>query len=140
MFVTDSRELMYNGNIRVDRDAPMHRGGAVGESDEVLSALGELSTVLKQNAERESALFQRIDELSVARENGQEWTVILASEDGPSTVQLISTILRCHSDASGHLRRSLAIALQEEGRSMSEIARLFGVTHQRVYNLLRGVV
>jgi hypothetical protein len=108
-------------------------------SDEVLDALNELDGVLKENAERERVLFQRIAEVRLARENGQEWKTILAGEDEPSTVQLVSTILRRQSEASGYLRRSLVVALRAEGQSIPSIAHLFGVTHQRVSNLLRRV-
>jgi hypothetical protein len=108
-------------------------------SDEVLDALNELEAVLKENAERERVLFQRIADVRLARKNGQEWKTILAGEDDPSTVQLVSTILRRQSEASGYLRRSLVVALRAEGQSIPSIAHLFGVTHQRVSNLLRRV-
>jgi len=109
------------------------------DSDEVLKALGELDAVLKENAERERVLFQRIADVRLARENGQDWKAILGNEDEPSTVQLVSTILRRQSEASGYLRRSLVVALRSEGQSIPSIAHLFGVTHQRVSNLLRRV-
>jgi hypothetical protein len=107
--------------------------------DEVLDALGELEAVLRENAETERVLFQRIAEVRLARENGQQWKSILADEDEPGTVQLVSTILRRQSEASGYLRRSLVVALRAEGQSIPSIANLFGVTHQRVSNLLRRV-
>jgi hypothetical protein len=147
MLATDSRELRYNGNSagRADVEVPDHResehsdAAAGSDSDEVLKALGELDAVLKENAERERELFQRIAQVRLARENGQEWKSILAGEDEPSTVQLVSTILRRQSEASGYLRRSLVVALRAEGQSIPSIAHLFGVTHQRVSNLLRRV-
>jgi hypothetical protein len=107
--------------------------------DEVLKALDELETVLRENAEHERVLFQRVAELRLARENGREWRSILAAEDDPGTVQLVSTVLRRQSEASGYLRRSLVVALRAEGQSIPSIAHLFGVTHQRVSNLLRRV-
>jgi hypothetical protein len=109
------------------------------DSDEVLKALGELEVVLRENAEHERKLAQRIAELRLARENGKEWRAILADEDDPGTVQLVSTVLRRQSEASGYLRRSLVVALRAEGQSIPSIAQLFGVTHQRVSNLLRRV-
>ncbi|HVA05154.1 MAG TPA: helix-turn-helix domain-containing protein [Acidimicrobiales bacterium] len=108
-------------------------------TDEVLSALGELEEVLRENAEYERLLLQRIAEVRVARENGKDWKSILMNEDDPGTVQLVSTILRRQSEASGYLRRSLVVALRAEGQSIPSIAHLFGVTHQRVSNLLRRV-
>jgi len=135
MLATDTRELSENSV-----DALSMNGDESGaEVDDVLSALGELDAVLKENAERERVLFQRIAEVRLARENGREWKSILADEDEPSTVQLVSTILRRQSEASGYLRRSLVVALREEGQSIPSIAHLFGVTHQRVSNLLRRV-
>ena len=147
MLATDTRELRHNGNSAGRADGATtalgdhegeHADGSAG-SDEVLKALGELDAVLKENAERERELFQRIAQVRLARENGQEWKFILAGEDEPSTVQLVSTILRRQSEASGYLRRSLVVALRAEGQSIPSIAHLFGVTHQRVSNLLRRV-
>jgi hypothetical protein len=107
--------------------------------DEVLHALGELEAALLENAEQERLLAKRIAEVRLAREKGAAWKTILAGEDEPGTVQLVSTILRRQSEASGYLRRSLVVALRAEGQSIPSIAHLFGVTHQRVSNLLRRV-
>ena len=139
MLATDVRELNHNGNSVRGADASLSMRSDNGSPDEVLKALGELDAVLKENAERERILFQRIADVRLARENGQEWKAILANEDEPSTVQLVSTILRRQSEASGYLRRSLVVALRAEGQSIPSIAHLFGVTHQRVSNLLRRV-
>ena len=145
MLATDTLELRHNGNSagRADVAVSDHRDGeysdAAAGSDEVLKALDELETVLRENAESERLLAQRIAEVRLARENGQEWKAILADEDEPSTVQLVSTILRRQSEASGYLRRELVVALRAEGQSIPSIAHLFGVTHQRVSNLLRRV-
>jgi hypothetical protein len=143
MLATDVRELRHNGNgnshsVSSGRTMSVQSESSSG-SDEVLDALNELDAVLQENAERERVLFQRIAEVRLARENGQEWKTILAGEDEPSTVQLVSTILRRQSEASGYLRRSLVVALRAEGQSIPSIAHLFGVTHQRVSNLLRRV-
>ncbi len=110
-----------------------------GSDDEVLRALDELESVLRENAESERLLQERITKVRQARETGQEWKAILGDEDEPGTVQLVSTILRRQSEASGYLRRSLVVALRAEGQSIPSIAHLFGVTHQRVSNLLRRV-
>jgi hypothetical protein len=136
MLATDTRELSENS---VDAPSMNHGDESGADADDVLNALGELDAVLRENAERERVLFQRIAEVRLARENGQEWKSILAGEDEPSTVQLVSTILRRQSEASGYLRRSLVVALRAEGQSIPSIAHLFGVTHQRVSNLLRRV-
>ena len=105
----------------------------------MLKALDELEAVLRENAENERLLAKRIADVRQARESGQEWKAILGDEDEPGTVQLVSAILRRQSEASGYLRRSLVVALRAEGQSIPSIAHLFGVTHQRVSNLLRRV-
>ncbi len=105
----------------------------------MLRALDELEAMLRENAESERLLSKRVAELRTARRTGREWKTILAAEDEPGTVQLVSTILRRQSEASGYLRRSLVVALRAEGQSIPSIAHLFGVTHQRVSNLLRRV-
>ena len=140
LLATDTREIRLNGTSAGGSEGLTAVDAESGAGpDEVLMALGELEAVLKENAERERVLFQRIAEVRLARENGQEWKSILAGEDEPSTVQLVSTILRRQSEASGYLRRSLVVALRAEGQSIPSIAHLFGVTHQRVSNLLRRV-
>ncbi len=114
-----------------------HRGG--DGSDDVLRALDEMESVLRANAESERFLSRRIAEVRLARQNGLEWKAILGAEDDPGTVQLVSTILRRQSEASGSFRRAMVVALRAEGQSIPSIAQLFGVTHQRVSNLLRRV-
>ena len=142
MLATDAIEMRHDEEQLKGADISMpdqtdDRSGT--GSDDVLKALDELETVLRDNAESERLLSKRIAEVRLARQNGREWKAILGDEDEPGTVQLVSTILRRQSEASGYLRRSLVVALRTEGQSIPSIAHLFGVTHQRVSNLLRRV-
>ena len=139
MLATEVSELRHDEKHqrRADKGMPEQNNGA--DSDDVLKALKELEGVLRENAESERLLSKRIADVRQARENGREWKAILGDEDEPGTVQLVSTILRRQSEASGYLRRSLVVALRAEGQSIPSIAHLFGVTHQRVSNLLRRV-
>ena len=142
MLATDATELRQHRAQRrgAENSMPDQTDDRSGTgSDEVLNALDELESVLRENAESERLLSKRIAEVRLARENGREWKAILGDEDEPGTVQLVSTILRRQSEASGYLRRSLVVALRAEGQSIPSIAHLFGVTHQRVSNLLRRV-
>jgi len=142
MLATDVSELRHDGKRQRRAENVMpeqidERHGVA--SDDVLKALKELEGVLRENAESERLLSKRIADVREARENGREWKAILGDEAEPGTVQLVSTILRRQSEASGYLRRSLVVALRAEGQSIPSIAHLFGVTHQRVSNLLRRV-
>ena len=141
MLATDVSELRHEKHQRrAGKGMPEQIDGRNGAaSDDVLKALKELEGVLRENAESERLLSKRIADVRQARENGREWKAILGDEDEPGTVQLVSTILRRQSEASGYLRRSLVVALRAEGQSIPSIAHLFGVTHQRVSNLLRRV-
>jgi antitoxin component HigA of HigAB toxin-antitoxin module len=142
MLATELDEMRRSGELqRGARDfMPDHSDGRSSRSDdEVLRALDELEAALAENAENERLLTKRIADVRRARESGQEWKAILGDEDEPGTVQLVSTILRRQSEASGYLRRSMVVALRAEGQSIPSIAHLFGVTHQRVSNLLRRV-
>ena len=58
-------------------DQTDHRNGT--GSDDVLKALTELESVLRENAESERLLAKRIAEVRLARENGREWKAILAT-------------------------------------------------------------
>ena len=138
MLATDATELRRQDTGRRGAESAMPDQNETG-SDEVLKALDELEAVLRENADSERLLAQRIAEVRLARQNGREWKGILGDEDEPGTVQLVSTILRRQSEASGYLRRELVVALRAEGQSIPSIAHLFGVTHQRVSNLLRRV-
>lgn len=134
MLATDLRDRQGGERERGDKDYMPDQN-----DDEVLKALDELEAALRENAENERLLAKRIADVRQARESGQEWKAILGDEDDPGTVQLVSAILRRQSEASGYLRRSLVVALRAEGQSIPSIAHLFGVTHQRVSNLLRRV-
>ena len=134
MLATDLRDRQGGERERGDKDFMPDQN-----DDEVLKALDELEAALRENAENERLLAKRIADVRQARESGQEWKAILGDEDDPGTVQLVSAILRRQSEASGYLRRSLVVALRAEGQSIPSIAHLFGVTHQRVSNLLRRV-
>ena len=141
MLATDVSELRHDEKQqrRAENRMPEQNERHGVASDDVLKALKELEGVLRENAESERLLSKRIADVRQARENGREWKAILGDEDEPGTVQLVSTILRRQSEASGYLRRSLVVALRAEGQSIPSIAHLFGVTHQRVSNLLRRV-
>jgi hypothetical protein len=103
-----------------------------------MAALEALAVALEENAAEEQLLARRVREMSQSRREHPSWHEVLEVEDEPSTVQLMSRVLGRLSLASGTVRRSLVLALRDEGVSIPAIARLFGVTHQRVSNLLRG--
>ena len=113
------------------------RAAPGSEGDRTLQALDALAEALEQLGEDREVLARKIDGLRRARRKGQAWKDILAKEDAPGSMQVVSRMLACLSKASGTLRKELVEELREEGSTIPAIARLFGVTHQRVSNLLR---
>jgi hypothetical protein len=113
------------------------RLAAGSDDDRTLQALDALAEALEQIAEDHRELARKIGELRLARQKGSPWQEILADEEPPGTMQVVSRMLACLSRASGSLRKEMVDELREEGASIPAIARLFGVTHQRVSNLLR---
>jgi len=114
-------------------------GGAHGAEggDPTLHALEALSAALSEMGRDQQLLERRLRALHRERSAGRPWREILADEEPPGTMQIVSRMLACLAKASGTLRKDLVDALRREGVSIPAIAKLFGVTHQRVSNLLR---
>jgi hypothetical protein len=110
---------------------------AAAEDDHALAALDRLAEALARLAEDHSELARRVDELRHARRGGGGWRELLGAEEAPGSMQLLSRMLARLSEASGEVRRELVGGLRREGATIPAVARLFGVTHQRVSNLLR---
>lgn len=106
-------------------------------TDRAFSALDALASALEENAEDQRLLAGRLRVLRQSRENGMSWRDALAREPDPGTMQVLSRMLSCLSQASGVLRKELVESLRDENTSIPTIAKMFGVTHQRVSNLLR---
>src|SRR5579875_2003411 len=102
-----------------------------------LHALEALSAALSEMGRDQQLLERRLRALHRERSAGRPWREILADEEPPGTMQIVSRMLACLAKASGTLRKDLVDALRREGVSIPAIAKLFGVTHQRVSNLLR---
>ena len=106
------------------------------QEDEVLEAIDVLADAVEANSDDEKLLTQRLDDLRRERERGVAVTQALAEEADPGTMQVLGRVLSRLMDASGNVRRSLARSMRTEGTSIPAIARIFGVTHQRVSNIL----
>ncbi|HEX7168504.1 MAG TPA: helix-turn-helix domain-containing protein [Acidimicrobiales bacterium] len=106
--------------------------------DEVVEALRELSAGMRRNAQRIEEVLTRAERMCREREAGKPWRDIVREEDRPLIVEIIGQNLDELYASGGRLRRAQAKALHEEGLTMEQIARLFGVTRQRVSALLRA--
>ena len=114
----------------------VHPAESVTE-DAFLKALTALERVLEENDRRTKLIRRRIAQVRRQRSRGAEYSEIVASEDGPLVVHLL-TESSTELDTSGaQVRRAEAHALYGEGLTMEAIAEIFGVTRQRVSMLLR---
>jgi hypothetical protein len=104
--------------------------------DEVVGALDALSDAIERNSGDERLLLGRLASLRRAQMSGTTVTAALEEEPNPGTMQLLGRILSRLMEASGNARRALARSMRAEGTSIPSIARVFGVTHQRVSNIL----
>jgi transposase-like protein len=116
--------------------AEARRAEAVGD-DPVVRAIDQLADVIEENARDERLLARRLRRLRDGRMAGRSWRRLLDNEPEPAALVVVARMLARMSAASGGLRRSLARAVRGEGETVSDIARRFGVTHQRVSTILR---
>jgi hypothetical protein len=108
------------------------------EKDEVLEALDALVAVLDQNIQRAGRALERAEEIRRRREAGLRYSEIAREEERPLIVELASMNHQALNEAGSKFRQAQARALHREGLSMDAIAKLFGVTRQRVSALLRS--
>ena len=72
------------------------------------------------------------------RAQGWSWSRILDHDREPGTLTLVARSTRRVGDLAGRLREALARGLVSEGHSIRQIARGFGVSHQRISKMLNG--
>ncbi len=117
----------------------IREGGAHVSSprqDLVLDALGEVSRALDGNVARLELARRRIARIREQRLAGMSYSQIVQQSERPLVIELITANLS-ELQRSGHtLRRAESRALYEEGLTMEQIAALFGVSRQRVSELL----
>lgn len=73
-----------------------------------------------------------------SRASGTTWAESIRGETPPLIVEMLAENMQRHHEAGGALRRAEAAALHAEGLTMDQIAELFGVTRQRISQLLKG--
>jgi hypothetical protein len=102
----------------------------------VRDALDVVLEAVAQSKLRLSLIEARAGEIRHLRDVGLNHAEISAREDRPLVVELLSETIALLHAASGPFRREEARALHAEGVTMERIASMFGVTRQRVSELL----
>ena len=104
-----------------------------------LQALEELEGALERNLETIEHARKRIAYLRRELAAGRKLPEIVPAEDTPVLVRLLTESANLLHTYGTRVRRTEARALHREGMTMEEIATLFGVSRQRVSQLLRDV-
>jgi DNA-directed RNA polymerase sigma subunit (sigma70/sigma32) len=108
------------------------------ERAEFLDALRRLDRALDENIDRAQRMKRRIVELETACATGRPISDVLPEQETQSIPQMLSASGEALQEHGTRFRRTKAQVLHREGMTMEGIARLFGVTRQRISVLLRG--
>jgi hypothetical protein len=101
-------------------------------------ALDQLDQQLDRTIEDLRAAAERVRELQQLRAEGRSWYEIVASEEHPLIVEMISSAIDDLGAVGGRFRREQALALHCEAVTISRIGQLFGVSRQRASVLVRA--
>jgi DNA-directed RNA polymerase sigma subunit (sigma70/sigma32) len=104
--------------------------------DPVATSLDDLVRSIERIDALARTAAERAERRRAQREEGRTYRDILADEERPLVVELVSEMTEALIDAGGRFRRAQARALYDEGATMDQIAELFGVSRQRVSTLL----
>lgn len=100
-------------------------------------AVDDLDRALDELMEMTQRMKRRIKEIKRTYSQGRELREIVPDEEAPVLVQLLTRSTNLLHSYGNRVRRTEARALHHEGMTMDQIAKLFGVTRQRVSALLR---
>lgn len=103
-----------------------------------LSTLDDLLVATNSNVERANLIRERIDDLRSQVASGISVAQALTTEPTPLIVELITENISSLQEVGARLRWLEAALLREEGMTAADIARLFGVSRQRVSALLNN--
>lgn len=101
-------------------------------------ALGDLLDALDNLVSDRRKLTRRAEVIRRQLRAGCTLTEVVSAERRPLIVQIVREHNNRMIDAFSQLQRAEAIALHREGVSMERIGALFGLSRQRVADLVRG--
>ena len=104
--------------------------------DPVIAALTSLLAIIKQQRTLARQALERGAQMHEQRREGRSHREIGRDEDATALVETVTRMVDTLVEANSQFRLALVRALHDEGVSMGEIGRLFGVTRQRVSFLL----
>jgi hypothetical protein len=109
------------------------------EIDQAMArALSDVAESADETALDQQRLARRARSMNRQRGSGSSWQQILHRERQPGLIALMDRSARRLQEVSGRFRPVLGRALVAEGLSTRQIARLFGVTRQRISAMLKA--
>jgi hypothetical protein len=105
--------------------------------DDLMAALEALIKALEDNIDLAQRSKRRARYIIQQRRHGRSYREIVPGRDEPLIVEMMRESVGRMSAAASRLQHSEAKALYDEGMTMEQIGRLFGVTHQRVSAMLK---
>jgi hypothetical protein len=111
--------------------------GPGGPEDPVLSALDQLESGVDETVQDGRRLERAIAEFRRRREAGASARELVSGPRPANLLLIVDTIAARAVAVAGAVRRALINALVGEGETVTAIARLLGVSHQRISSLLR---
>jgi hypothetical protein len=111
---------------------------AAEQGDEVLDAVWAMIDVVRQIAGRLETAETQAARIGDMRAAGIAYRDIIATAERPLIMQIATMDLEAIAAAGTRLRRIGARELRDEGMTIDQIAKEFGVSRQRVSRLLRA--
>ena len=111
----------------------------VGRRDtaELRRALQGIDKATRENVRRSIAIQERVEWMQERLAEGVSPSELIRDEPRPPMVEMITMNIEALQSLGLQLRQAEARALRADGVTMEEIARLFGVTRQRISALLK---
>lgn len=110
--------------------------GSAANDQAMARALDEVAEAADETALDQQRLARRARNMSRLRRSGSPWLEILQRERQPGLLALMASSARRLHEMSGRFRPVLGQALANEGLSTRQIAKIFGVTRQRISAML----
>ncbi len=110
--------------------------GPAATDQPMAGALDQIANAADETALDQQRLARRARSMSRQRRLGWSWPQILERERQPGLLILLNRSVRRLHEVSGRFRPILAKALGDEGLSTRQIAKMLGVSHQRISAML----
>jgi hypothetical protein len=96
-----------------------------------------LVQAIEENEAVLGAVKSRLQQAHDLRVQGLSYGEMATRREGKAAVEILNASIEALADAGSRLRLATALELRAEGMTMEGIARLFGVSRQRIAAILK---